>query len=438
MSFYSRYYSNISEATVKNSILGAYFRYQRIQQNISLNDAAKSMQMNKGFLSDLERGNRHFPDGTIRQFNEFYLTNFNEDNQIYQESYTLLCDILLAHFQMNHSLVKELVNKFLDIPDEQIQSYGFFTYKTIELFYHIFFTHQDNKIHDLITLLKQNLDVFTPEEKAIFFQFCGEYYIQDSLTLFQAEECFMQSNSFCSQSSVIYAMNVHQLLIIFEKTNRSTLALLYFSRVKDELKYSLSYRRQLLVDMYQAKCLIQLGLQENAQEKINILLFSDNFKMLENEAELIYSIKCDLAFSYVLSSDYDKSIQISKEITKDYPEHKKDVWMLPYSLMKMNEHDLCNQSIEENLQNTNPDEKEFYLFMQMMNVTNLSLAYQHLKNYYLYALRTNKFEILSFLLDNMLSCIDTTNTEYVKVLLDIRLYSRQQLTIETTKLKEEN
>ena len=43
-------------------IMGAFYRFHRIQQNISLSDFAKQLRMNKGFLSELENGKRHFPD----------------------------------------------------------------------------------------------------------------------------------------------------------------------------------------------------------------------------------------------------------------------------------------------------------------------------------------------------------------------------------------
>lgn len=61
----------------ERKIIGSYFRVQRISQNLSLVEASKALNINKGFLSDLERGNRHFPKGIINQLNEFYLTEFN-------------------------------------------------------------------------------------------------------------------------------------------------------------------------------------------------------------------------------------------------------------------------------------------------------------------------------------------------------------------------
>ena len=48
-------------------LAGAYYRIQRTKQNISLSCLAKELRMNKGFLSDLENGKRHFPDGLCKQ-----------------------------------------------------------------------------------------------------------------------------------------------------------------------------------------------------------------------------------------------------------------------------------------------------------------------------------------------------------------------------------
>ena len=49
-------------------LAGAYYRIQRTKQNISLSCLAKELRMNKGFLSDLENGKRHFPNGLCKLY----------------------------------------------------------------------------------------------------------------------------------------------------------------------------------------------------------------------------------------------------------------------------------------------------------------------------------------------------------------------------------
>lgn len=67
-------------------IMGAFYRFHRIQQNISLSDFAKQLRMNKGFLSELENGKRHFPDGLYVQLNHLLHLQFNTDIELWHQS----------------------------------------------------------------------------------------------------------------------------------------------------------------------------------------------------------------------------------------------------------------------------------------------------------------------------------------------------------------
>ena len=71
-------YSSSNNDQLLRSIAGAYFKQQRLSKDLSLIEASKALHLNKGFLSDLEHGNRHFPEGIINQLNSYYSCNFDE------------------------------------------------------------------------------------------------------------------------------------------------------------------------------------------------------------------------------------------------------------------------------------------------------------------------------------------------------------------------
>ena len=119
------------------SIVGAFYKQQRIINNLSLGKASKLLHMNKGFLSDLEHGNRHFPSGIISQLNDFYSCNFNESITLRIEAERQLTSAFTYLFQKQTEEELQTLEKAFLIKDSNQNSYAFFTYKILELFYHI-------------------------------------------------------------------------------------------------------------------------------------------------------------------------------------------------------------------------------------------------------------------------------------------------------------
>lgn len=426
--FDTRYFNDNEETITKNTIIGAYFRYQRILQNISLSDAAKSMKMNKGFLSDLERGNRHFPEGTINQFNDFYLTNFQQNEKTYSQSYDLLNNAFLSYFQLNTALEKEYLTSYKSIPEKELHSYGFFTYKLVELFYQVRLANDSDIICQLISVLTNNLNVFSNEEKAIFFDICGEYYMQNYSTLFNAEECFKKSNSYCSKSSIIYALNIYQLFIIFEQTNRCAYALLNLPRVKDELKHTHSYARECILDIYSAKCLIQLGLNDIAQENLHVIQYSNISRIFYEDATIKRILHRALSFSYIQSQKYEEVLLLLQQETTP-------CWMIPYSLLQLNKHSQCQSYIKHNFQQVPNNEILLWKSIEALSKEDTSSACTYAQSFYLQQLENNHYEILHFLLDLLLTLTNNEDRNFYNILLDLNSLHNNNLSIKTSMLR---
>ena len=83
-------YSSSNNDQLLRSIAGAYFKQQRLSKDLSLIEASEALHLNKGFLSDLEHGNRHFPEGIINQLNSFYSCNFDESISLREDAEKML------------------------------------------------------------------------------------------------------------------------------------------------------------------------------------------------------------------------------------------------------------------------------------------------------------------------------------------------------------
>ena len=92
-------YSSSNNDQLLRSIAGAYFKQQRLSKDLSLIEASKALHLNKGFLSDLEHGNRHFPEGIINQLNSYYSCNFDESISLREDAEKILSSAYTFLFQ---------------------------------------------------------------------------------------------------------------------------------------------------------------------------------------------------------------------------------------------------------------------------------------------------------------------------------------------------
>ena len=92
-------YSSSNNDQLLRSIAGAYFKQQRLSKDLSLIEASKALHLNKGFLSDLEHGNRHFPEGIINQLNSYYSCNFDESISLRENAEKMLSSAYTFLFQ---------------------------------------------------------------------------------------------------------------------------------------------------------------------------------------------------------------------------------------------------------------------------------------------------------------------------------------------------
>lgn len=411
-------------------IVGAFYKQQRINNNLSLGKASKLLHMNKGFLSDLEHGNRHFPNGIISQFNDFYSCNFNESISLRIEAEKQLTSAFTYLFQKQTEEEFEILEKAFSLKDSNQNSYAFFIYQILELFYHLRVSCDEKAFKKCKLFIDNYLYALSTYEKSIYYSLLAIYYRKDNFTSKIAYEYISLSNSLCSKDSVIFAMNLFQLIIILCEMNKSALALLQCQKAKIILKDFNNYKRLSDVDLLEGNCLILLNEQEEAQSRLKSILELGNNNLSSSTNYILQS----LAFSFIMNHQYQECINTIQPIMNEL---SKDVqWYLPFCLYQLKRFDECNDSIKIALLNCNKINSHFLLAIQSLISNNHIKFIEECMIYYHLILQQLNYDDVPILL-NFMSDIEKERKNdllQLEILKDLNLYHEKELTIESSGL----
>ena len=89
-------------------ILGAYLKYQREFDDLSLNYVSESLNINKGYLSEVENGKRNLSYNHYDEIMDFYDIKFNFEKNILEEITIKLYEILRNYINANIVSEKEI------------------------------------------------------------------------------------------------------------------------------------------------------------------------------------------------------------------------------------------------------------------------------------------------------------------------------------------
>ena len=412
------------------SIVGAFYKQQRIINNLSLGKASKLLHMNKGFLSDLEHGNRHFPSGIISQLNDFYSCNFNESITLRIEAERQLTSAFTYLFQKQTEEELQTLEKAFLIKDSNQNSYAFFTYKILELFYHIRVSYDEDAFKNCKLFIDNYLYALSTYEKSIYYSLLALYYKKDKSTAKIAYEYISLSNSFCSKDSVILAMNLFQLIVILCQMNKSALALLQCQKAKIILKDFNNYKRLSDIDLFEGNCLILLNEQEEAQSRLKLILKLGNNNLSSSTNYILQS----LAFSFIMNHQYQECINTIKPVINELS--KEVQWYLPFCLYQLNRINECNNSIKSALLNCNEITSHFLLAIQSLIFNDHIKFIDECLIYYQLILQQSNYEDIHILLNFMLDIEKERKNDLLqlKILKDLNLYHEKKLTIESSEL----
>lgn len=412
--------------------IGAYFRNFRIHDGISLTYVAESIHMNKGFLSDLENGKRHFPEGTIQQLNDFYGTEFKDDKKIYNE----LCDLLdcafnmlfVAHFEDETSTLKKamLNTKIYE------NTSCYFLFQILKFHYYLRIEKNNDELETIQDTIESNLDALSLQHLAYFYCLMGIYYKRNNATIYKAEKYLNKSIELSSSNSTTYAYSIFQLISLYARTNRIALAYTYCEKTRNVFTRLNNYTTMFYIDFFQCNCLIGMKLFDLAIDKLLTLLNNIEHSNKENIAKIHHS----LAWCYLLNGQYNNCIEETKQAYA-YGDTSNDLsYFIPYSYYKMKKYLKCLDYIDLHIENTDDFFKPF-LKATTYRIQKENVAFEkQITYFYTSLLKNNMFEEIPLIQDFILDYYKETNNKdmLIKILLDIKSLKDKNLTFDTSYL----
>ena len=414
------------------NLTGAYFRYQRIIDGLSLTYVADSIRMNKGFLSDLENGKRNFPNGTIQQLSNFYDISFDENQQLYDEACDILNEAFKALFFANQTKESDILKKAVKNTNIYENSSAYFVFKIIELHYHMRISNNNTQIEYIRELVESNLDALSLANISIFYCLLGIYYKRKSVSIFIAENYLNKSLELSSSNSKVYAYSLFQLISLCARTNRVALAYSYCEKARNIFNRLNNYTTLFYIDFSQCNCLISMGLYDFATAKLKELLSDIN----QTNKEHVPKIHHSLAWCYLLNCQYSECIKYTNLAIENKDPSCDLCYFIPYSYYKQNEYLKCLDYIESHLEYAD----DFYKpFLRAISARIQKQYVDFEKNiilYYQSLLQNNVYEGIPLIQNFILDYYTETNNKdmMIKILIDIKSFNDKDLTLKSSTL----
>ena len=237
----------------------------------------------------------------------------------------------------------------------------------------------------------------------------------------------------CNSSSIVYSMNIFQLISVYAELNQPTLAYEKCISSKVLLKQHNNYSRIITVDMFECITLTNLGVYNESKEKLLKILSSANNDYLSYKTDQIYH---NLAWNALLSKNYDECIKYTNLAIENKDPSCDLCYFIPYSYYKQNEYLKCLDYIESRLEYANDFYKPFLQAIsariQKQNVDfekNIILYYQSL-------LQNNVYEDIPLIQNFILDYYTETNNKdmMIKILIDIKSFNDKDLTLKSSTL----
>lgn len=414
------------------NIIGAYFRNFRINDGISLTYVAESIHMNKGFLSDLENGKRHFPEGTIQELNDFYGTKFKEDIHLYND----LCRLLDYAFNMlfiAHSREETIIlKKAIQNANIYENSPAYFVFQILKYHYYLRIEKDNDKLETIQDTIESNLDALSLQHLTYFYCLIGIFYKRNSSTIYKAEEYLNKSIELSSSNSITYAYSIFQFISLYARTNRIALAYTYCEKARNVFTRLNNYTTMFYIDFFQSNCLIGMELYDLAIEKLSTLLNNIEHTNKESIAKIHHS----LAWCYLLNGQYNNCIEETHQAYA-YGDTSSDLsYFIPYSYYKMNKHLKCLDYMDTHSDHTNNFFKPFFKAIACrIQKENIQFE-KHITYFYTSLLKNNMFEEIPLIQDFILDYYKETDNKdmMIKILLDIKSLKDNNLTFDTSHL----
>lgn len=328
-----------------NTILGAFLKYQRENDNISLNYVADSLSLNKGYLSEVENGKRNLSEKHYNTIMDFYDINFNFDKSILEKLKLKFMKIFELYIDMS-PLEKNMIQKLFLDKQKYENSYGFFILQLVSLFYKIRFTRDEKEIIFLKSLINEYLYIYTDEEKVMYYDLLFQYYFWKK-EFNKAYNYISIAHNICPRSTKtngLYAIILYHLISILQCINKPGYTLGICKEAAYEFKQVHMYNRLYYLDIFEGNSLSRMHLYEDA-EKIYLSVL-ERTNSIENIV-LTRTVYRNLSWNSLKKENYLDCIKYTNKIIEIDEETDELLSYIPYCFFKLNKKIECIEKIHE-------------------------------------------------------------------------------------------
>lgn len=335
----------LNEDESKKLYLGAFIRYEREKEEMTLGFMSTIVGITKSFLSDIEHGKKMPADYTLNKIMSVLDIEFHDDVAIHEEALEKLKEMYQLYSDGNIEEMMKL-NQTL-VSDELIykNSYAFLTYDLIRFVYEL------NVNSDIVKCEKfiEKLDIFyhllSKKEMVIYDDAKGMFYYKKRE--FKSAEQFYKNALESATTNVQKALICYHLTLLYQLKNNQLDSLIYCEQSIQYYNREYNIYRLLHLEIFKGTCYAREGLFDKAINIYEKVIENAKKSKFDKVVSLSY---CNIAWTYMKAFDYEKVIENTK-LSLEYDENRefREIYMyIPFSLYKLKRYEECLQLIEKN------------------------------------------------------------------------------------------
>lgn len=326
----------------KSKLLGAYIRWKREEENMSISFFSDILNISKSYLSEIEHGKKNPTDYTLKQILKILETEYyyNENILIYLHDNLIMIYEKITLLRLDEA--KNIIDDIIEKEDYYLSSEGFLIYFLIKLINSIQYEYNYENCNELIKVLREHLVLLDREVVAIFHDIVATFYIQEGMlenAQFHLEEGLEQA----SPSSSTYAMILYHSARLFQIDGNLIKSLDFCKKAKKEFTVKLNYRRILYTEIFEANIYSMFFYFEDAEKKYLQVLEQAE---LNNFNDVLLTVLDNLSWMKLRNGEYDECIRLSDYSIDHGTAYDEVLLYAPICYLKKGDFDECLKSIK--------------------------------------------------------------------------------------------
>ena len=410
---------NIVDKDIHSLLLGAFIRYERKKQNLSLNFLANEVGITKSYLGDIEHGKKVPAKYTLQKIMSTLDIEFNDSILYRQKIIQKLIESFEAYAYANREEIINIYNTL--IQEKSFYSCAFITLYIIQLLHTLYIENDLEKSFSIIDMINQYQYLLDKQELSIYYILIGLYYYKkNDFDVSKSYYLLSLENHF--NNNIIIGMTYYLLSLDEQYLNNLIDSYMYCEKSIDYFKNTYNTIRLLELDIFKANCYSRNKKYDKAIFLYEYVLKYAHIHHLSRIEKMAYD---NLAWTYLKVKDYHEVIKYTEcSIKSDNDYWFKEVYTyIPYALYKLNKIDECLNEINKNLIILENNYHKYFLkALQEKIKNNDNLYVKYLNTYCRY--------LIQFSSDNeMLKCIYEELLIYYKLKNDYenQIYMQEKI-----------